>query len=60
MEYLKTISDVGSIGKKIYLKTFRTDIVLDRGNVTCWTNKPSFRRPEQFALVLWQLRQEKH
>jgi Peptidylarginine deiminase and related enzymes len=38
-KYLKTISDVDGICKEIGIDTFKTDIILDGGNVTRWTNK---------------------
>lgn len=36
---LKTISDVDEICKVIGIETFKTDIILDGGNVTRWKNK---------------------
>lgn len=36
---LKTISDVDTICNKIGLETLKTNIILDGGNVTRWTNK---------------------
>jgi agmatine deiminase len=36
---LKTISDVDAICKKIGIETEKTDIILDGGNVTRWSNK---------------------
>ncbi|MCZ2131099.1 MAG: agmatine deiminase family protein [Bacteroidia bacterium] len=38
-KYLKTISDVDEICKSIGIETFKTDIIIDGGNVTRWTNK---------------------
>ena len=38
-KYLKTISDVDEICKEISIDTFKTDIIIDGGNVTRWTNK---------------------
>lgn len=38
-KYLKTISDVDEICKVIGIETFKTDIIIDGGNVTHWTNK---------------------
>lgn len=38
-KYLKTISDVDEICKAISIDTFKTDIIIDGGNVTRWTNK---------------------
>lgn len=38
-KYLKTISDVDEICKAIGIETFKTDIIIDGGNVTRWTNK---------------------
>lgn len=38
-KYLKTISDVDEICKVIAIETFKTDIIIDGGNVTRWTNK---------------------
>lgn len=38
-KYLKTISDVDEICKAIGFETFKTDIIIDGGNVTRWTNK---------------------
>jgi agmatine deiminase len=38
-KYLKTISDVDEICKAIGVETFKTDIIIDGGNVTRWTNK---------------------
>lgn len=38
-KYLKTISDVDRICKAISIETFKTDIIIDGGNVTRWTNK---------------------
>ncbi|MDF3079186.1 MAG: hypothetical protein K0S09_3075 [Sphingobacteriaceae bacterium] len=38
-KYLKTISDVDSICSEIGVDTIRTDIVIDGGNVTRWSNK---------------------
>lgn len=38
-QYLKTISDVDEICKAIGIETFKTDIIIDGGNVTRWTNK---------------------
>lgn len=38
-KYLKTISDVDEICKTIGIETFKTDIIIDGGNVTRWTNK---------------------
>jgi agmatine deiminase len=38
-KYLKTISDVDKICKAIDIETFKTDIIIDGGNVTRWTNK---------------------
>ena len=35
----KTISDVDEICKAIDIETFKTDIIIDGGNVTRWTNK---------------------
>jgi agmatine deiminase len=39
IKYLKTISDVDQICKEIGIGTFKTDIIIDGGNVTSWTNK---------------------
>ncbi|AYA36510.1 hypothetical protein D3Y59_05230 [Hymenobacter oligotrophus] len=36
---LKTISDVDAICSHICINTIKTDIILDGGNVTHWTNK---------------------
>lgn len=38
-KYLKTISAVDEICKSIGIETFKTDIIIDGGNVTRWTNK---------------------
>lgn len=38
-KYLKTISDVDEICSEIGIATYKTDIILDGGNVTRWTNK---------------------
>jgi len=38
-KYLKTISDVDEICKVIGIETFKTDIVIDGGNLTRWTDK---------------------
>lgn len=38
-KYLKTISDVDEICKAIGIETCKTDIIIDGGNVTRWTNK---------------------
>lgn len=38
-KYLKTISNVDEICKEIGIETFKTDIIIDGGNVTRWTNK---------------------
>lgn len=38
-KYLKTISDVDEICKSIGIEIFKTDIIIDGGNVTRWTNK---------------------
>ena len=38
-KYLKTISDVDEICKAIGIETFRTDMIIDGGNVTRCTNK---------------------
>jgi agmatine deiminase len=38
-KYLKTISDVDEICKAIGIETFKTDIIIDGGNVTRWKNK---------------------
>lgn len=38
-KYLKTISNVDEICKAIGIDTFKTDIIIDGGNVTRWTNK---------------------
>lgn len=38
-KYLKTISNVDEICKAISIETFKTDIIIDGGNVTRWTNK---------------------
>lgn len=38
-KYLKTISDVDTICNDIGVTTIKTDIILDGGNVTHWTNK---------------------
>lgn len=38
-KYLKTISDVDRVCKEIGINTFKTDIILDGGNVTRWSNK---------------------
>lgn len=38
-KYLKTISDVDEICKAIGIETIKTDIIIDGGNVTRWTNK---------------------
>lgn len=38
-KYLKAISDVDEICKAISIDTFKTDIIIDGGNVTRWTNK---------------------
>ena len=38
-KYLKTISDVDKICEKIGIETLKTDIIIDGGNVTRWTNK---------------------
>jgi agmatine deiminase len=37
--FLKTISDVDAICNEIGINTLKTDIILDGGNVTRWTNK---------------------
>ena len=38
-KYLKTISNVDEICKAIGIETSKTDIIIDGGNVTRWTNK---------------------
>ena len=38
-KYLKTISDVDEICKAIGIETFKTEIIIDGGNVTRWINK---------------------
>jgi agmatine deiminase len=38
-KYLNTISDVDEICKVIGIETFKTDIVIDGGNLTRWTDK---------------------
>lgn len=38
-KYLKTISDVDEICKAINIETFKTDIIIDGGNLIHWTNK---------------------
>lgn len=38
-KYANTISDVDTICNEINLKTSKTDIIIDGGNVTRWTNK---------------------
>lgn len=38
-KYLKSISDVDEICKAIDIETFKTDIIIEGGNVTRWTNK---------------------
>ena len=38
-KYLKTISDVDAICREIGVETLKTDIIVDGGNVTRWTNK---------------------
>jgi len=38
-KYLKTISDVDGVCKAIGIETIKTDIIIDGGNVTRWTNK---------------------
>jgi agmatine deiminase len=38
-KYLKTISEVDEICRAIGIETFKTDIIIDGGNVTRWTNK---------------------
>lgn len=38
-KYAKTISDVDEICQEMDLETIKTDIILDGGNVTRWTNK---------------------
>ncbi len=38
-KYLKTISDVDGICKAIGIETIKTDVIIDGGNVTRWTNK---------------------
>ena len=38
-KYLKSISDVDEICKAIGIETFKTNIIIDGGNVTRWTNK---------------------
>lgn len=38
-KYLKTISDVDEICRAIGIETFKTDIIIDGGNVIRWTNK---------------------
>lgn len=38
-KYLKTISNVDEICRAIDIETFKTDIIIDGGNVTRWTNK---------------------
>lgn len=38
-KYLKTISNVDEICKAISIETLKTDIIIDGGNVTRWTNK---------------------
>lgn len=38
-KYLKTISDVDVICEAIGIETVKTDIIIDGGNVTHWTNK---------------------
>lgn len=66
-KYLKTISDVDEICKAIGIETFKTDIIIDGGNVTRWTNKvimtdrvfkdnPTFER-KQLIKALYELLQ---
>lgn len=66
-KYLKTISDVDEICKAIGIETFKTDIVIDGGNVTRWRNKvimtdhvfkdnPNFER-KQLIKELYELLQ---
>jgi agmatine deiminase len=66
-KYLKTISDVDEICKAIGIETFKTDIIIDGGNVTRWTNKvimtdrvfkdnPTFER-KQLIRELYELLQ---
>jgi agmatine deiminase len=38
-KYLKTISDVDLICKSIGIETSKSDIIIDGGNITRWTNK---------------------
>lgn len=38
-KYLKSISDVDEICRAIRIETFKTDIIIDGGNVTRWTDK---------------------
>lgn len=38
-QYLKTISDVDAICKDLNIETFKTNIILDGGNLTHWSNK---------------------
>ncbi len=66
-KYLKTISDVDEICKAIGIETLKTDIIIDGGNVTRWTNKvimtdrvfkdnPTFER-KQLIKKLYELLQ---
>jgi len=66
-KYLKTISDVDEICKAIGIETFKTNIIIDGGNVTRWTNKvimtdrvfkdnPTFER-KQLIKELYELLQ---
>ena len=66
-KYLKTISNVDEICKAIGIETFKTNIIIDGGNVTRWTNKvimtdrvfkdnPTFER-KQLIKELYELLQ---
>jgi len=66
-KYSKTISDVDEICKEIGIETFKTNIIIDGGNVTRWTNKvimtdrvfkdnPTFER-KQLIKELYELLQ---
>jgi agmatine deiminase len=64
-KYLKTISDVDAICNEINIETFKSNIILDGGNITRWKNKvimtdrvfkdnPSYER-KQLITQLYEL-----
>jgi len=69
-KYLKTISNVDEICKAINIETIKTDIIIDGGNITSWTNKvimtdrvftdnPTYERKQLIKKLYELLRVEK-